>query len=214
MRSSTVRVRHETPTVPSAIHLDHAADAGRADTMMIRTGAGCHLGDTRGTSTKPGHPRFPGVAAFLRRYSDGHGDRPIAPRARNAGIEGGDVLGKVNRRPFTPHLHGGAGSGVPKMRHPGFGSRDVWSGRWDSNPRQPAWEAGTLPLSYARVPIQLRLTIAQISPRGKSQAWRIGDQRRPPARSAPPRLSPPGGRSARRAGARSCRGVRRSAPAC
>jgi hypothetical protein len=24
------------------------------------------------------------------------------------------------------------------------------SGRWDSNPRQPAWEAGTLPLSYTR----------------------------------------------------------------
>jgi hypothetical protein len=26
----------------------------------------------------------------------------------------------------------------------------VWSGRWDLNPRQPAWKAGTLPLSYAR----------------------------------------------------------------
>ena len=25
-----------------------------------------------------------------------------------------------------------------------------WSGRRDLNPRQPAWEAGTLPLSYAR----------------------------------------------------------------
>ena len=25
-----------------------------------------------------------------------------------------------------------------------------WSGRWDLNPRQPAWKAGTLPLSYAR----------------------------------------------------------------
>ena len=28
--------------------------------------------------------------------------------------------------------------------------RFVWSGRWDLNPRQPAWKAGTLPLSYAR----------------------------------------------------------------
>ena len=26
----------------------------------------------------------------------------------------------------------------------------LWSGRWDLNPRQPAWKAGTLPLSYAR----------------------------------------------------------------
>lgn len=25
-----------------------------------------------------------------------------------------------------------------------------WSGQWDSNPQLPAWEAGTLPLSYAR----------------------------------------------------------------
>ncbi len=27
---------------------------------------------------------------------------------------------------------------------------EIWSGRWDSNPQLPAWEAGTLPLSYAR----------------------------------------------------------------
>ena len=26
----------------------------------------------------------------------------------------------------------------------------VWSGRRDSNPRHPAWKAGTLPLSYSR----------------------------------------------------------------
>ena len=27
-----------------------------------------------------------------------------------------------------------------------------WSGRWGSNPRHPAWEAGVLPLNYARAP--------------------------------------------------------------
>src|SRR5882724_7149503 len=27
-----------------------------------------------------------------------------------------------------------------------------WSGRWDSNPRRPAWEAGILPLNYSRLP--------------------------------------------------------------
>ncbi len=26
-----------------------------------------------------------------------------------------------------------------------------WSGRWDSNPRRPAWEADILPLNYARI---------------------------------------------------------------
>ena len=32
--------------------------------------------------------------------------------------------------------------------------RTTWSGRWDLNPRQPAWKAGTLPLSYARLDFQ------------------------------------------------------------
>ena len=27
-----------------------------------------------------------------------------------------------------------------------------WSGRRDSNPRRPAWEAGILPLNYSRLP--------------------------------------------------------------
>ena len=30
----------------------------------------------------------------------------------------------------------------------------TWSGRWELNPRQPAWKAGTLPLSYARLDLQ------------------------------------------------------------
>ena len=29
------------------------------------------------------------------------------------------------------------------------------SGRWDSNPRRPAWEADILPLNYARKKTQL-----------------------------------------------------------
>src|SRR5262245_4716704 len=36
------------------------------------------------------------------------------------------------------------------------------SGRWDSNPRHPAWKAGTLPLSYTRVAnSECRLQIAE-----------------------------------------------------
>ncbi len=33
-----------------------------------------------------------------------------------------------------------------------------WSGRWDSNPRLFAWEANTLPLSYARQPCSAIIT--------------------------------------------------------
>ncbi len=31
-----------------------------------------------------------------------------------------------------------------------FTGTPAWSGRRDSNPRHPAWKAGTLPLSYSR----------------------------------------------------------------
>ncbi len=30
-----------------------------------------------------------------------------------------------------------------------------WSGRGDLNPRRPAWEAGILPLNYARIQYKL-----------------------------------------------------------
>src|SRR5205823_12321606 len=34
-------------------------------------------------------------------------------------------------------------NGIPKLLK-------RWSGRWESNPRRPAWEAGILPLNYSR----------------------------------------------------------------
>src|SRR5438874_2090047 len=46
------------------------------------------------------------------------------------------------------------------------------SGRWDSNPRRPAWEAGILPLNYAR-----RQTSNTAYPRGPD---RQGERTRPP----------------------------------
>ena len=39
----------------------------------------------------------------------------------------------------------------PASRFTCYASQVHWSGRWDLNPRQPAWKAGTLPLSYARL---------------------------------------------------------------
>ena len=38
--------------------------------------------------------------------------------------------------------------GARKTPYPPF---FYWSGRWDSNPRRPAWEADILPLNYARI---------------------------------------------------------------
>src|SRR5262245_19771563 len=37
-----------------------------------------------------------------------------------------------------------------RLSHSSSPWNQKWSGRWDSNPRQPAWKAGALPLSYAR----------------------------------------------------------------
>ncbi len=56
-------------------------------------------------------------------------------------------------QPSPPRPEGRAGKTVQR---PFFRARrfhkvvDLWSGRWDLNPRQLAWEARTLPLSYAR----------------------------------------------------------------
>jgi hypothetical protein len=38
----------------------------------------------------------------------------------------------------------------PDVRSGGLLDTKNWSGRWDSNPRQLAWEASTLPLRHAR----------------------------------------------------------------
>ena len=54
----------------------------------------------------------------------------------------------------------------------GFGRRDSamshdmefeWSGRWESNPRQLAWEASALPLSYARGQYHSRCVVKRVS---------------------------------------------------
>ena len=40
----------------------------------------------------------------------------------------------------------------------------LWSGRWDLNPRQPAWKAGTLPLSYARPSLSAECAVLSSKP--------------------------------------------------
>ena len=46
------------------------------------------------------------------------------------------VIDRYNEKDWKQHISGSSGRN--------------WSGRWDLNPRQLAWEARTLPLSYAR----------------------------------------------------------------
>ena len=58
------------------------------------------------------------------------------------------------------------------------GSSFPWSGRWELNPRQPAWKAGTLPLSYARIISPLDRLPLRRTPA------RITRSRRPPAESS------------------------------
>ena len=49
-----------------------------------------------------------------------------------------------------------------------------WSGRWDSNPRRLAWEASTLPLSYARSQRQTQYSLYYIRPRNGKTAGSSG----------------------------------------
>jgi hypothetical protein len=53
---------------------------------------------------------------------------------------GGQPLACSPRKGLTPY-----GTPLPWVQR-----KSLWSGRWDLNPRQLAWEARTLPLSYAR----------------------------------------------------------------
>src|SRR5262249_33439605 len=52
----------------------------------------------------------------------------------------------------------------------------IWSGRWELNPRQPAWKAGTLPLSYARLVMSSsgRQGFFRRAPGRASSAWWAG----------------------------------------
>lgn len=50
-----------------------------------------------------------------------------------------------------------------------FSEKD-WSGRWGSNPRHPAWEAGVLPLNYARAHTQSPRTKGFRAQEAKSRA--------------------------------------------
>jgi len=73
----------------------------------------------------------------------------LAPTPDNPGTPG-SFPGNPSSEGVSAAL---AASGCPdneKGRLSSADSRPSESGRWDSNPRRPAWEAGILPLNYAR----------------------------------------------------------------
>ena len=82
----------------------------------------------------------------------------------------------------SPHERGSPLSQSPLSRvqiqrfHTCCHSRLHWSGRWELNPRQPAWKAGTLPLSYARLVMSSsgRQGFFRRAPGRASSAWWAG----------------------------------------
>ena len=105
--------------------------------------------------------------------------RPVPPRRPGAG----DALPRRQDSCGNPAANAGRRAGPAGTRKAG------WSGRWDSNPRRSAWEADTLPLSYARFQCAYRSR----PPRGLSIRFRGPPGARGQAKAGPgSRRDPPG----------------------
>ncbi len=85
------------------------------------------------------------------------GKKPVAPGVPSAA--GGHLAEQWARQGSNLRPTGYEPAALPLSYEPvlppvtGFivmAARLTWSGRRDSNPRHPAWKAGTLPLSYSR----------------------------------------------------------------
>lgn len=107
--------------------------------------------DDRPSSGPPSHPRYlPSISGHgILHNSDSH---PAEETSRPERA----VVTRVDAECDVAHGNSNEGSlevFIPSpramRRAPGRAS-SVWSGRRDLNPRQLAWEARTLPLSYAR----------------------------------------------------------------
>ena len=108
------------------------------------------------------------IAALLRHASTNQVKRyaHLSPSHLKEAVEGATFGRKSHAQVFsTPataskEIHGGeissptvCGTGNAASSTSEDGPEvveKIWSGRWDLNPRQLAWEARTLPLSYAR----------------------------------------------------------------
>src|SRR5579859_5056721 len=89
---------------------------------------------TAGTPTPTGHPAIPGVWSGC---SSARSEPTLAGRCASR-----TGRGRATRNQGRYVLYAAVGSAACASR---------WSGRRDSNARQPAWKAGALPLSYSRV---------------------------------------------------------------
>ena len=95
---------------------------------------------------RPPEPRFNPSCATEQKQNGG-------ATLQNQRAKNGRILGRASRRPPTASARcPKTGTVSPGASRKGAGAgRVVESGRWDSNPRRPAWEAGILPLNYARI---------------------------------------------------------------
>ena len=109
-------------------------------------------------------PSRPQATTKLPPTPDIYGDRG-SRISSSTGLSGADTAGTAT------------GRAVLGWRDCHEDIREIWSGRWDSNPRHSAWEADALPLSYARV----ALFIGERSPPFKkpSAGNPAGDRKRP-----------------------------------
>ncbi len=98
------------------------------------------LGKALPTSSFPGRSRPPIAASNLI------SEPKTGICTRRAGAEHVRIATKT----ATNGLSAGRNDEYPRFTTCGVRRTYRNSGRWDSNPRRPAWEAGILPLNYAR----------------------------------------------------------------
>src|SRR5204862_3666165 len=74
------------------------------------------------------------------------------------------------------------GRGIRRHARGSLHRENVWSGRWESNPRHTAWEAVVLPLNYARPTRQhsesAATTASMAGARTHAPTWSAGAARR------------------------------------
>ena len=103
-----------------------------------------------------------GSLAF-RRFSRAYSFRILAVSSHRLlfGSSGLPYCGKLAHPRYVALLHNRAmiPSFAPKQRDSQSTVPLLWSERRDSNPQQPAWEAGILPLNYFRIACRYYITI-------------------------------------------------------
>lgn len=173
--------------------------AGRVHAAAGRSRHACNrAGNCSYTGAVPTHRCLPSasithaIGGYQDRYvTGGDADRAEPARVafdvgrattRHSSVRRGPANGQAVLSSFPVAQRCGTANrrwSVRSSCRPRF-STTVGSGRWDSNPRQPAWKAGALPLSYSRIGRsrpETRSDSAHHAPRGPSRAAWAGSRR-------------------------------------